>query len=71
VQTLHRQLREHPEHLDVLGDGKQRKSCLYVQDCVDAMLLAVETAGARLSIREAVGRTVDYLRDNLWVCERR
>jgi hypothetical protein len=35
------------------------------------MLLAVETAGARLSIREAVGRTVDYLRDNLWVCERR
>jgi UDP-glucose 4-epimerase len=25
----------------------------------------------KLSIREAVGRTVDYLRDNLWVCERR
>ena len=30
--------------LRVLGNGKQRKSYLYVQDCIDAMLLAIERA---------------------------
>ncbi len=32
------QLAEHPEWLQILGDGTQRKSYLYVQDCVEAML---------------------------------
>jgi UDP-glucose 4-epimerase len=31
-----------PTRLRVLGDGRQEKSYLYVQDCLDAMLLAVE-----------------------------
>jgi UDP-glucose 4-epimerase len=31
-------LREHPEKLKVLGDGKQRKSYLYIGDCLEAML---------------------------------
>jgi UDP-glucose 4-epimerase len=38
VFDFYRQLTEHPEHLKVLGDGTQRKSYLYVQDCVGAML---------------------------------
>lgn len=133
VLDFFKQLRRHPGHLDVLGDGRQRKSYLYVGDCVDAMLLAIEhgrerlnllnlgtdeyctvndsigwiaerlgcapelhyTGGERgwigdspfiflhcariralgwrpaLSIREAVVRTVDYLRGNTWVLERR
>ena len=33
-----RQLREHPDHLVVLGDGAQRKSYLDVSDCVAAVL---------------------------------
>jgi len=37
-----RQLRADPANLRILGDGKQRKSYLYVQDCVDAMMLALE-----------------------------
>jgi UDP-glucose 4-epimerase len=41
VLDFYRQLREHPGHLRVLGDGTQRKSYLYVQDCVDAMLHAI------------------------------
>ncbi len=32
-------LREDPGHLHILGDGKQRKSYMYVQDCLDAMQL--------------------------------
>ena len=37
-------LRGDPTRLRVLGDGRQRKSYLYVQDCIDAMLLAIERA---------------------------
>jgi UDP-glucose 4-epimerase len=39
-----RSLREDPTRLRVLGNGRQRKSYLYVQDCVDAILLALERA---------------------------
>jgi UDP-glucose 4-epimerase len=42
VLDFYRQLLEHPERLDVLGNGRQRKSYLYVQDCVSAILLAAE-----------------------------
>lgn len=45
-----RRLRENPEALVVLGNGRQRKSYLYVQDCVSAMLLAVGTAPGRLNV---------------------
>ena len=38
IFDFYKQLIEHPDHLNVLGDGTQRKSYLYVQDCVDAML---------------------------------
>jgi UDP-glucose 4-epimerase len=33
-------LKSNPSRLRVLGDGRQQKSYLYVQDCIDAMLLA-------------------------------
>jgi UDP-glucose 4-epimerase len=36
-------LKRDPGYLRVLGDGRQEKSYLYVQDCLDAMLLAGET----------------------------
>ncbi|HEX3433931.1 MAG TPA: NAD-dependent epimerase/dehydratase family protein [Solirubrobacteraceae bacterium] len=35
-------LKRDPSRLRVLGDGRQEKSYLYVQDCIDAILLAVE-----------------------------
>jgi len=38
VFDFYRQLLEHPDHLKVLGDGTARKSYLYVQDCLAAML---------------------------------
>ncbi len=50
VFDFYRQLKAHPAQLRVLGNGKQRKSYLYVQDCLDAMLLAVETAVERVNI---------------------
>ncbi|MGD0743237.1 MAG: SDR family NAD(P)-dependent oxidoreductase [Acidimicrobiales bacterium] len=41
VVDFYRQLRRDPTRLTVLGDGRQEKSYLYVQDCVDAMLACV------------------------------
>jgi UDP-glucose 4-epimerase len=35
-------LKRDPTRLRVLGDGRQQKSYLYVQDCIDAILTAVE-----------------------------
>ena len=53
VFDFYRQLREHPEHLTVLGDGTQRKSYLYVQDCLSAML-HVTRAGTAAKARHGV-----------------
>jgi len=50
VFDFYKQLLVNPDELRVLGDGTQRKSYLYVQDCVDAILLAMERAAARVSI---------------------
>jgi UDP-glucose 4-epimerase len=47
VFDFYQQLLEHPDRLRVLGDGQQRKSYLYVQDCVDAMLHVIEASTAR------------------------
>jgi UDP-glucose 4-epimerase len=41
VFDFYRALKRDPEHLRVLGNGRQEKSYLYVQDCVSAMLQAV------------------------------
>lgn len=43
-------LRRDPTRLRVLGNGKQRKSYLYVRDCIDAMLLAVAKSTDRVNI---------------------
>ncbi len=39
-------LREDPDSLEILGDGRQEKSYLHVADCVDAMCHVVEGADA-------------------------
>ncbi len=50
VFDFYKQLKEDPARLKVLGNGKQKKSYLYVQDCLDAMLLAVEKAKDKINI---------------------
>ncbi len=40
IFDFYRQLLAHPDQLHILGNGKQRKSYLYVQDCVSAILTA-------------------------------
>jgi UDP-glucose 4-epimerase len=50
VFDFYQKLLADPSKLEVLGNGKQRKSYLYVQDCIDAVLLAVERAPDRVNI---------------------
>ncbi len=50
VFDFYQQLNAHPEYLDVLGDGHQRKSYLYVKDCVAAIFTGIEKADAKVSI---------------------
>jgi UDP-glucose 4-epimerase len=47
VFDFYQQLVAHPGHLRVLGDGTQRKSYLYVQDCIDAVLHVTRRGTAR------------------------
>lgn len=47
VFDFYKQLTEHPGRLRVLGDGTQRKSYLYVQDCLEAMLHVTRRGTAR------------------------
>lgn len=45
-----KQLRAHPDHLHILGNGQQRKSYLYIHDCVDAILTALNNATGKINV---------------------
>lgn len=46
VFDFYKRLRANPGELQVLGDGHQRKSYLYVHDCIDAILTVLEKSTA-------------------------
>jgi UDP-glucose 4-epimerase len=50
VFDFYKQLKNDPAQLRVLGNGKQRKSYLYIQDCLDAIQIAVEKADDKINI---------------------
>jgi UDP-glucose 4-epimerase len=50
VFDFYKKLLENPRELAVLGNGKQRKSYLYIQDCVTAMLTALEKAEDKVNV---------------------
>ena len=55
----------------MLGNGKQRKSYLYIQDCIDAILIAIERATDRVNIFN-LGQD-EYCEVNQsigWICQR-
>ena len=50
VFDFYQQLLIDPKILKVLGNGRQRKSYLYIQDCLDAIFTAVEKANEKVNI---------------------
>jgi UDP-glucose 4-epimerase len=65
------QLQKNPTMLHILGNGLQRKSYLYVSDCIDAMLTAIERATSKFNLFNL--GTEEYCEVNdsaLWIAER-
>jgi UDP-glucose 4-epimerase len=69
VFDFYKQLSDHPDHLHVLGNGHQRKSYLYVQDCIDAILLALEKANDKVNIFNLGTDEYCEVNDSIgWIC---
>lgn len=70
VFDFYRSLLADPSRLLVLGDGRQRKSYLYIQDCVNAILTAIEKAEDKVNVFNL--GTDEYCEVNnsvSWICE--
>jgi UDP-glucose 4-epimerase len=64
-------LQKDPNHITVLGDGKQRKSYLYVQDCIDAMLTVMRTSEAAVNVYNLGTDEYCQVADSLgWICQK-
>jgi UDP-glucose 4-epimerase len=70
IFDFYKKLLDDPHQIEVLGNGKQRKSYLYVQDCVDAMLWVVERAQEQVSIFNLGADEYCTVDNSLgWICE--
>jgi UDP-glucose 4-epimerase len=59
-----------PHELHVLGDGQQRKSYLYVHDCIEAILVALEKADGRVNIFNLGTDEWCRVDDSIdWICQ--
>ncbi len=76
VFDFYRQILGDPTRLRVLGDGNQRKSYLYVQDCLDAILHVMNQETARSAkhhceIYNLGAEEYCTVKDSIsWICQR-
>jgi len=69
VFDFYQKLKVDPSRLPVLGNGKQRKSYLYVQDCIDAILLAMDKATDKVNIFNLGVDGYCEVNDSIgWIC---
>jgi UDP-glucose 4-epimerase len=78
IFDFYRKLLDDPNNLHILGNGRQRKSYLYIHDCLDAMLQAVQEATATVNVLNLgtdeyveVNNSVDVITEHLGVTPRR
>lgn len=70
VFDFYQKLKADPTRLPVLGNGKQRKSYLYVQDCIDAMLLAMDKATEKVNLFNLGVDSYCEVNDSIgWICK--
>ena len=74
VFDFYKSLRANPDELRVLGNGKQRKSYLYIQDCIDAIFTAMAHPTAKSHVYNLgadeycqVTDSIGWITDNLGV----
>jgi UDP-glucose 4-epimerase len=70
VFDFYRKLKQNPSRLEVLGNGKQRKSYLYIQDCIDAILFTLEKSKKSVNILNLGVDGYCEVNDSIgWICE--
>ena len=70
VFDFYKQLKVNSKTLKVLGNGRQRKSYLYVQDCINAILLAMARAPEKINIYNLGVDGYCEVNDSIgWICE--
>ena len=69
VFDFYQKLKADPTRLTVLGNGMQRKSYLYVQDCIDAIFLAMDKATEKVNIFNLGVSGYCEVNDSIgWIC---
>ena len=70
IFDFYQKLKKDPTCLAVLGNGKQRKSYLYVQDCIDAIILAIDKADQKVNIFNLGVDDYVEVNDSIgWICK--
>lgn len=69
VYDFYKKLSVDPTRLPVLGNGHQKKSYLYVQDCIDAIFTALEKAEGKVNIFNLGTDEYCEVNDSIgWIC---
>lgn len=70
VFDFYKKLLNNHDRLDVLGNGKQKKSYLYVRDCIDAILFAIEKSDEEINIFNLGTDEYCEVNDSIgWICD--
>lgn len=70
VFDFYQKLCSNPRQIEVLGNGRQRKSYVYVQDCIDAIFLALEHSRDAVNIYNLGADGYCTVNDSLsWICQ--
>ena len=71
VFDFYKQLKEHPDYLTVLGNGRQRKSYLHVSDCIKGIEVALELSNNKVNIFNLGVDSTCEVRDSVkWISEK-
>jgi UDP-glucose 4-epimerase len=69
IFDFYKKLLKDPAKLHILGNGKQRKSYLYIQDCLDAILMALDKAPERVNVLNLGTDEYCQVLDSVgWIC---
>jgi UDP-glucose 4-epimerase len=65
-----KQLIEHPDKLYILGDGKQRKSYLYIKDCLKAIFTIIKNGKDKVNIYNlGTDEYCEVSQSAKWICD--
>jgi UDP-glucose 4-epimerase len=70
VFDFYQNLKKNPDYLRVLGNGKQKKSYLHVQDCIDAILVSLKKSSLKVNIFNLGVDDYCEVNDSIgWICD--